>query len=441
MKNKLFILYTLISLGAYSQAIEKYSITNLPKTGVQFETQDTLLKKVFDAAETKAIGNIRYLSPQYTAMFEGGPYPFFWIENQPMGGVMYAKRDLNVAANNILLFLNNQRKDGRISGMIADYNYLKNNKLSEGWIRSSMNWNPSKDGFFGLNFGQLQGFYLPEPALELYYLINQDKVYLATLYHSLEAYDNYLWKYRDSDGDGCLETWCMTDNGEDHLERFRYAPWNWPSNNAPKMETMANVSDKSDTGECAVPEESIDVMSYSYSCRNVLAKISKILKNGKESFWRNKADSVSEKMKDYLWLPEKKAYFYRDRKNKIINSLTHNNLRAMYFGTMSQSMADDFIRYHLLNPNEFWTPMPLTSIAANDSFFRSVKNNNWSGQPQGLTYQRSIRALENYGHYAEVCLIGHKLLSKKHLKLYYLPNNLTLLLASKMELIITDQLF
>jgi hypothetical protein len=71
-------------------------------------------------------------------------------------------------------------------------------------------------------------------------------------------------------------------------------------------------------------------------------------------------------------------------------------------------MADAFIRHHLLNPAEFWTPTPLPSIAFNDPLYRNAQKNNWSGQPQGLTYQRAIRALENYGHYAEVALLGDK---------------------------------
>ncbi len=54
--------------------------------------------------------------------------------------------------------------------------------------------------------------------------------------------------------------------------------------------------------------------------------------------------------------------------------------------------------------------MPPTSIAANDPYFRNILFNNWSGQPEGLTYQRAISALENYGHVAEVTLIGKKLL-------------------------------
>jgi len=159
-----------------------------------------------------------------------------------------------------------------------------------------------------------------------------------------------------------------------------------------------------------VPIESMDVMSYSYSCRDVLALISAELKNGQEEIWRSKANEVKAKLKSYLWDEEKMACFDRDKNNEVMPILLHNNLRCMYFDSFDQEMADQFIKYHLLNPKEFWTPMPLPSIAANDPKFENVDGNNWSGQPQGLTYQRSIQALENYGHYAELTMIGRKFL-------------------------------
>ncbi|HNW74338.1 MAG TPA: hypothetical protein PKN44_11980, partial [Bacteroidales bacterium] len=43
-------------------------------------------------------------------------------------------------------------------------------------------------------------------------------------------------------------------------------------------------------------------------------------------------------------------------------------------------------------------------------YFRNISGNNWSGQPESLTFQRSIQALENYGHYAELTMIGQKFL-------------------------------
>ena len=82
----------------------------------------------------------------------------------------------------------------------------------------------------------------------------------------------------------------------------------------------------------------------------------------------------------------------------------------MYYGSFDQQMADDFIKFHLLNPEEFSSSMPLPSVAVNDPLFRNNPRNDWSGQPEALTYQRSIRALENYGHYAELTMIGTRFL-------------------------------
>ena len=81
----------------------------------------------------------------------------------------------------------------------------------------------------------------------------------------------------------------------------------------------------------------------------------------------------------------------------------------MYWNSLTPYMAKRFVEEHLLNPEEFWTPMPLPSVAVNDPLFRNVTTNNWSGQAEALTYQRAIRALENYGYDWMIPLLGRKL--------------------------------
>ena len=81
----------------------------------------------------------------------------------------------------------------------------------------------------------------------------------------------------------------------------------------------------------------------------------------------------------------------------------------MYWGSITQEMADRFVKEHLLNPNEFWTKLPLPSVAVNDPLFRNVTTNNWSGQVEALTYQRAIRALEKYGYDELLPVLGRKL--------------------------------
>ena len=88
------------------------------------------------------------------------------------------------------------------------------------------------------------------------------------------------------------------------------------------------------------------------------------------------------------------------------------NLRCMWHGVFDQGMADTFVKRHLRNTSEFWTPFPLPSIAADDPKFQpGLPRNSWSGPSEGLTYQRAVRALQNYGYHAEVSLLGQLLLS------------------------------
>lgn len=362
------------------------------KTSVQFHTSNPALQNLFDMAEQKALWNVKDWG-EYKVLVEGAGYDAVWIETQPMGGVMYAKRNIEIAKDNIRIFLDYQRDDGRFRSVIG-----------------------KADSTIAYYDSSISGLCLPMPALELYYWLNQDKAFLKQLCLSLEKFDDYLWKNRDSDGNGCLETWCVFDNGEDGSIRFGKSPLSWPFAYPPNEERMKTETDyfrdrNADTTlGLPVPIESMDFMSYSYTCRDVLSKASRILGNGREAYWREKADQVKNKIRSYLWNPEKHACYDRDRLNNTMDILLHNNLRCMYFGSFDQQMADEFIHYHLLNPDEFWTPMPLPSIAANDPMFRNITGNNWSGQPQGLTFQRSIRAMENYGHYAELTMIGTRFL-------------------------------
>lgn len=394
MKKEMKFLVAAVFLLAFSaQAVH----AQLPGTRVEFTTNDTVLQRIFDRAEKLARENIVNYGGR-KVLIEGAQYPNVWLETQPLGGYMYAKRDLEIARNNIEIFIDYQREDGRFPGVI--YN---------------------RNGIPEPNYCQLQGLYFPRPAYDLYFLIGKDTAYLGRVYKALEKFDAYLWKTRDSDNDGCLESWCIFDTGEDHSIRYNGFPNAWSFDYPPTKEAAAKLSKEELAVNCkeesydstkamTVPIESMDVMSYSYSCRDVLSLISAELNNGKEIYWRNKAGDVRAKLKAYLWDKKKFACYDRDKDNISMPILLHNNLRCMYFGIFDQEMADRFIGTHLLNPDEFWTPMPLPSIAANDPSFKNISGNNWNGQPQALTYQRSIQALENYGHYAELTMIGQKFL-------------------------------
>ena len=348
---------------------------SIMKTGVSFISDDPKLKSLFDRCEECCTKNLAVFTDK-KVLREGSDYDGVWLETQPMGGEMYAKRDVEAALNNQLIFMENQRKSGRLPGMI---------KFGEPFLlQVSYDW--------------LQGYCFPTPALNMYYLIGRDRGYLEKLYDTLKSFDDYLWTYRDSDGDGCLESWCTWDTGEDNSLRF----------------TRFGVKDGGHGGEfppsedSGLPFESMDIMSYSCEGREILGKISDLLGNGEGERWRRKAQEVRDKIREYLWVDEKNACYDRDSQNRVMDVLTHNNLRCMYYGSFSQDMADRFVKNHLMNREEFWTEVPLPSIAANDPCFRNIDFNNWGGQPEGLTYQRAIQALERYGHETEIRMLGKK---------------------------------
>jgi hypothetical protein len=351
--------------------------------GVEFSTGDAVLGKLFAAAEEALRNNLRDFAGR-PVLVEGGGYQSIYLETQPMGGEMYAKRNLPAAMNNSLLFIECQKENGRYPGVID-----------------------CREGKISPRYTHFQGFCFPHHALNLYYWNKKrDRPYLERLAASLEAWDDYLWAYRDSDGDGCLEIWSPVDTGEDHSSRFtgatvvglEHPSWAWPGEEPPR-------------GDPVFPIESMDAMSYSHDARATLERISGVLGNGREGEWGRKARLVREKIRSYLWDETRGACFDRNSRNEVMPALLHNNLRCMYYGSFEQDMADRFVREHLFNKEEFFTPFPLPSIAVNDPLFRNVSENNWSGQCEGLTYQRAIRALENYGHYRALTVFGEKLIN------------------------------
>ena len=339
-------------------------------TFVNFQTNCQELQKLYNAAEMKLKNNIKDFTGR-RVLIEGGGYHKIWLETQPMGGEMYAKRDIEAALNNQLLFMEYQREDGKLPGSIT----MENGKIVP-------------------QYNKIQGFCFPAPALNMYYWIGKDNHYLQLLYTALERFDAYLWGERDSNGNGCLESWCVYDTGEDNARRYGDAPRWWEEAAPPQ-------------GYEVVPIQSMDFMSYSYSARETLSQISTILNNGKETVWKQRAKNVSDTIRAYLWQDDRGACFDRDKHGRIMDTLLHNNLRCMYWGSFSQDMADRFVAEHLLNPNEFWTPFPLPSVAVSDPLYDNASNNNWSGQPQGLTWQRAIRALENYGYLPVITKLGN----------------------------------
>lgn len=100
------------------------------------------------------------------------------------------------------------------------------------------------------------------------------------------------------------------------------------------------------------------VMSFSYSACETLAEIARLQNRGADAArWSLQAARVRDKLVDYLWDDARGACFDRDKNHRPQSVLTHNTLRCMYWNSLPAPLAARFVKEHLCNPAEFWTPM------------------------------------------------------------------------------------
>jgi hypothetical protein len=240
----------------------------------------------------------------------------------------------------------------------------------------------------------LQGFYMASPAVDVAVLINVSgadagtvEAFLAELAPALARFEAWLWAERNS-SQGVPWLNDTGDTGEDNSDKFACTPKN-----------------------CVPPPyESMDMAGYAHDAQRALARVAALRGDAAgAAAWAARAAATAAALKARLWRAELGAAFDRGRDTgDFVSTLVHNNLRAMWHGAFDQGMADEFVSRHLMNTSEFWTAAPLTCISVADERFRddSDHDNDWSGPPQGLTYQRALRALESYGHHAELLLAG-----------------------------------
>lgn len=358
------------------------------EVGVKFQTSDATLQAVYDHAVSCEEKNTKDFLPGLNSVEEGSGYKNVWLETQPMAGAMWSVRNLTNALANQLVFMRTQRNDGRLPGMVTTNN-------SAGAVDPVLTavycFHPKGKQTGGESL--LQGDYFSSTSVDVAFFLNISdestaKAYVTELHGVLERFDDWMWRSRRSslpNMSDVLWTPSSSDWGGDGYDGYRGLP---------------------------APFLSMDMMAYASSNALALVRTSLILGNASgAAHWTARQASVAASLKRALWIDEKGACYDVDGNGKVVDVLVHNNLRAMWHSAYSQEMADAFVARHLRNTSEFWTAFPLPSIAANDpKFVHGIPRNSWSGPAEGLTYQRAIRALENYGYHSEITVLAGKLM-------------------------------
>lgn len=335
------------------------------------ETDNRHLQAKYDAALALLKQNtVEVLPGQSPVLIEGGMYKGIWLECGPLEGLAYASSDSATAIANHRIFFNNQREDG----YLPCYIFIRDGEIGDGQIQMVVP--------------------IAATALELGQWL-QDETFLEQAYSSCVRWDAWLARFRNTRGKGLCEAFCEYDTGHDNSPRWKGMPRQCPEKDARKCGNTPSL-----------PYLAPDLSATVYGGRVALAKLARLLGKGKESAeWEEKAASTRRAIMKYCFDDTDACFYDLNADGKFVRIRGDALTRVLSEHVVDQALFEEIYSRHIRNPEEFWAPFPLPSIALNDPVFdHALPLNSWGGASQALTALRAPRWFEHYGKPAD---LGH----------------------------------
>lgn len=293
-------------------------------------------------------------------LFEGGCYQGIWLECGPFESIVYGKHAPEVARASHDIFFHHQREDYYLPCIVSAQ---------------------------GIGTAQIQMVVpIAATALETAELI-QDEAFLAKAYRACSRWDAWLSRNRNTRGTGLCELFCQFDSGHDGSPRLEGLPHECPGKDAAICP---------DAGK--LPYLAPDLSATVYGGRVALAKMAEQLgKNLEAEEWREKAEEIRLLIIKHCFDHEDECFYDVDTDGKFVRIRGDILTRVFSEHVVDQKMFDRIYERHIKNPNSFWTPYPLPSIAADDpAFVKKIPVNSWGGASQALTALRTPRWFYHY---------------------------------------------
>ena len=308
------------------------------------------------AANTKLVQGY-----EHPVLYEGGCYQAIWLECAPLESLVYGKHAPEVARATHDAFFHHQRQDGYIP------------------------FNISINGPGAITIQMVVP--IAATALETAELI-RDESFLAKAYDACTRWDEWLARNRNTRGTGLCELFCQFDTGHDGSPRIAGIPPSCPDGDASKCPSVGKL-----------PYLAPDLSATVYGGRIALAKMAERLgKPAEAGRWMQKAEEIRQLILKYCYNPEDEFFYDVDADGEFIRIRSDVLTRVFSEHVVEQDMFDRIYERHIKDPEAFWTPYPLPSVAANDPLFvKRLPQNSWGGAAQALTALRSSRWFYHYG--------------------------------------------
>ena len=272
-------------------------------------------------------------------------YNWFWLWDTGFNSIGYSEYRPDLAMETVLNMFSIQAQDGFIA-------HMSNDRLAA-LTRHSM----------APVFGFTTPFILQRcpPGQER-------RQFLEIFYRQSVKFLAWWEKRRDNNHNGLLEYLSVDESGGDNSPRAGYVP------------KIIFINYFGYLGELIAsktrPLDSADLNAWMYQYETAMAGWAAELGYSSEvSAWQQKAHALAEKIDQVLWDEPAgcwlDAYMVRGGKERRhFRTLTPWIWFPAFLGaTRSETKARRVIEQHLLNPNEFFGPYPIPSVAYNDPDF------------------------------------------------------------------------
>lgn len=201
------------------------------------------------------------------------------------------------------------------------------------------------------------------------YRATQDTTFLAEMYPKLEKYHHWWYKYRDHDKNGL----CEFGSTDGTLEA---AGWESGMDNAVRFDNSKML--KNNEMAWSLDQESVDLNSFLYKEKLILANISKVLQNDQASIYQSQASHLKVLINDHMFDKKSGYYFDIDIKSKKPNGLYGpEGWHPVWSGVAGDIQAGSVLKI-MIDTARFNTFLPFPTFDASHEKF-SPQKGYWRG--------------------------------------------------------------
>lgn len=176
--------------------------------------------------------------------------------------------------------------------------------------------------------------------------------------------------------------------------------------------------------------EAVDVNSYLVREFEAMSRIALALSKPEEAqAYRKKAQTLADRMNHVMWDPEDACYYnvwsVTDEPIKRIRMKSWTSLTPLWAGIATPERAKLLVERHVLNPDEFWLPWGVPSLARSEPLYSTARRalvwifveqrrwevSNWQGPVWVVANWQVMHGLLRYGYQREAVSLAKKISS------------------------------